>query len=232
MKIPDIKKLFLRHGSKAALMMLLGGLLVLAGCNVFGFLTQPGPFEEKVPPQYDLVGQQDRKILLLIECPRSSGVDYDVKQKLMHSFDKYLRSQMKIQPENLVFAPPQTGLTLTQDPVKMARELQAGYVLLIQVDKYELAPLSPAKYFAGQIISQAVLMDTELDMAVWPKGSGGKIIHVGVDLETESREMALTRLTSTTAHCVLRYLYPCKKIGFKSADEVFTLQEAFEMETY
>ncbi len=192
----------------------------------------PGPFEKKIPPEYDLQAQQDRKILILIDCPRSSEVDFDVKKKLVTAFELYFRSQMDIEPENLVVNPSGLGQALSRDPVKMAQELGAGYVLLVQVDQYGLAPLNSARYFSGEMISRAVLMDADLNMTVWPSEPGGKIVHIGVDLEIKGRNVALTRLVSGTTHCVLRYLYPCEKLKYKSSDEVYTLQEAFEMETY
>ena len=207
-------------------------VFTLSGCNIVGFLASPGPFEKKIPPQYDLQAQQDRKILILIDCPRSSEVDYDVKKKLIAGFELYLRSQMDIEPANFVSNPSGLDQALNHDPVKMAQELGVGYVLLVQVDQYGLSPLNSAKYFTGQMISRAVLMDADLNMAVWPKEPGGKIVHIGVDLETKGRDIALTRLVSGTTHCILRYLYPCEKLKYKNSDEVYTLQEAFEMETY
>lgn len=213
-------------------MVMLLAILMAGGCNVISFLASPGPFEKKIPPEYNLEAQQDRKVLLLIECPRSSGVDYDVKKKLISGFEVYLISQMEIDPGNIVHSQPSLGQGMVEDPVKTAQALGAGYVLLVQVDNYRLAPLNTGKYVTGEMLSRAVLMDADLGIAVWPKDPGGKIVHIGVDLETKGRDLALTRLISATTHCVLRYLYPCEKLKFKNSDEVYTLQDAFDMEIY
>ena len=58
------------------------------------------------------------------------------------------------------------------------------------------------------------------------------MIHVGVEMEKSGREALVERMTAATAQCVLRYLYPCEKLKFKSIDERVSLQEAFEIETY
>ena len=56
--------------------------------------------------------------------------------------------------------------------------------------------------------------------------------HISVAMEEDGRDALVSRLTSATAHCVLRYLYPCDKLKFETADERVSLQEAYEMETY
>lgn len=224
--------MFIDSRREIALLASFLAVFVLGGCNIVGFLASPGPFEKKIPAQYDLQDQQDRKILLLVECPRSSGVDYDVKKDLVTGFEGYLLTQMHIDPENVILAPSALDKTASQDPVEMARELGAGYVLLVQVDTYQLAPLNNSKYFTGRMISRAILMDADLKTTVWPKEQSGKVVHITVHLETEGRDVALSRLVSGTTHCVLRYLYPCEKLKYKISDEVYTLQEAFDMETY
>ena len=232
MKIQDIKK-FCRLGARKALFVVaLLAVIANSGCDVFGFLANPGAFEKKIPPQYDLQKQQDRKILLWVECPRSSGVDYDVQEKLTATCRIYLTEKVKIRPENIILNQRTSENTLTLDPVTIAQGLGAGYVLLVQIEDYELMPMNVQKYYSGEMISRTVLMDTDLSMAVWPKDPVGKVVHIGVDMETEGRDATLSRLVSSTAHCALRYLHPCEKLKFKVLDEKITIHDALEMETY
>ncbi len=222
--------MFKQNTSTVLFAVLVMVFLPLWGCNIVGVLTQPGPFEKKIPPQYDLAAQQNRKILLLIECPRSSGVDYDVKKKLLTGFQVYLASRMDIKPKNILL--PQADNTVLSDPIKMAQSQDAGYILLVQVDGYRLSPLNTRNYFTGEMVSRAMLMDADLGATVWPEQPGGKTVQIGVDLEIKGRDAALSRLISGTTHCILRYFYPCEKLKFKKSDEVMTLQDAFEMETF
>jgi hypothetical protein len=232
LKIPDINILFFSKSTKWPLVIVFLALLPLAGCNIIGFLLSPGPFEEKVPPKYDLKANQDRKILLIVECPRSSGVDFDINKKLKESMEKYLTGIMKIETENLIVPTSDQDKTQSRDPLKAARDVGAGYVLVLQVDNYRLKALDVRDYYVGEMRSRAILMDTDLGEQVWPKEPQGKVVQVGVDLETEGRDMAVARLLSTTAHCAMRELYPCEKLKYKNSDEVMTLQDAMEMETF
>ena len=232
MKVQEIKK-FCRFGARKAIFIVsLLAVIANSGCDVFGFLANPGAFEKKIPPQYDLQKQQSRKILLWVECPRSSDVDHDVQQKLTATCQIYLTEKVKISPENIVLDQSVSENKLTLDPVKIAQGLGAGYVLLVQVEDYELMPISTQKYYCGEMISRTVLMDTDLSMVVWPKDPVGKVVHIGVDMETKGRDAALSRLVSSTAHCALRYLHPCEKLKFKALDEKITIRDALEMETY
>lgn len=232
MRIPDIKKLFFSKFRLIPSAMVAAVILSLCGCNIVGFLLSPGPFEKKVPPKYDLKSQQERKILLLVECPRSSGVDFDIKKKLQSGMETYMVGQMGINQKNLIVISPDQDKTQSHDPVKAAKALGAGYVLLLQVDNYYLKPLNTRDYYVGEMRSRVILMDADLGESVWPKDPRGEIVNVGVNLETEGREMAVTRLISATAHCALRELYPCEKLKLKNSDEVMTLQDAMETETF
>ncbi|MBL7215461.1 MAG: hypothetical protein ISS71_07260 [Phycisphaerae bacterium] len=189
-------------------------------------------FEKKIPPQYDLQAQQNRKLLLWVECPRSLDVDYDVQDKLMVTFQLYLTEKAGIRPENIIWDRSISNDSFAQDPMKIAQAAGVGYVLLVQVDDYDMVPLNVKNYYSGQMLSRAVLLDADLGIAVWPKNSAAKVVHVGVDLETEGRAATLSRLVSATAHCAVRYLYPCEKVKFKTIDEKISIQDAYEMETF
>ena len=232
MKDQDIKKLFRFMAPKALFLVALLLVIISSGCDVFGWLTNVGAFEKKIPPEYDLRKQQNRKIMLWVECPRSLSIDRDVQGKLVKTYQIYLTEKVKIRPGNIISHRPVLENVLTLNPVKIAQESGAGYVLLVQVEDYELLPMNVQKYYSGEIITRTVLMDTDLSMAVWPKDPLGKVVHIGVDLETKGRDAALSRLVSSTAHCALRYLHPCEKIKFNVLDEKITIQDALEMETY
>ncbi len=222
-----------RPGARKVLFVVtLCSLIVNSGCNLVGILGTPGAFEKKIPPQYDLQAQQNRKVLLWVECPRSSNVDYDVQEKLMAGFKVYLTEQAGIRPENIVMNRPDASIDYTQNPMKIAQSMGVGYVLLVQVDDYELFRLNIRDYYAGRMLSHAVLMDADLGVAVWPKNTAAKTIEVDVDMETKGRSAALSRLISATAHCTMRYLYPCEKLKFKVPEEKVSIQDAYEMETF
>jgi hypothetical protein len=205
---------------------------VASGCNVIGLLWNSGAFEKKIPPAYDLKSQQERKVLVWVECPRSANADFDIQEKLATAFQLYLVEKAGFGPENVILSSVADSDSLLLDPKKIARSQGAGYLLLVQVDRYEADFLHIRDYYAGELISRAVLYDVDLNQTLWPTQPEGKMIHVGVEMETGGRDALVSRLTSATAHCVSRNLYPCEKLKYKTADERVSLQEAYEMETY
>lgn len=212
--------------------MLILCTLPLSGCAVLGFLASPGAYEEKVAPVFDLQASQDRKILLWVECPRASGADYDLQKKLELAFTLYMTQRAGIDPLNLAERPAETSTQHSLDPVKIARELSAGYVLLVHVDEYDLTPLRIRDMYSGSMIVRAALLDTDTGVAVWPHQPEGKMLHNAVEMDSGGRDAVQSRLISGATHCVLRYLYPCDKVQFQHSTERVSTQQVFEIETY
>jgi len=210
---------------------LLATMFFFSGCAAIGFLGSEGPFEKKLTPDYDLQAGQDKKVVLWVEFPKSLNVGYEAKQKLSEAFVGHLTAKAGIKPSNLIVR-PQDNSSQVQDPRDVARSQGAGYVLLVQVDAFELDSLQIRDYFAGEIVTRAILLDVDLPTAVWPKQPEGKMIHIAVEVETGGRDAAISRLVSGASHCTLRYLYPCDKLKFRYPDERVSVQEAFELETY
>jgi hypothetical protein len=232
LKIKDIKH-FVRSISQITVVAaLLCVLFASSGCVALSFLLSQGPFEQGVPPAYDLREQQERKVMVWVECPRSANADYDLQEKLATAFQLYMVGKAGFEPENIILSSIADSDSLLLDPKKVARSQGAGYLLLVQVDKYETDFLQIRNYFAGEMISRAVLFDVDSDQALWPSQPEGKMIHVAFEMETKGRDALVSKLTSTTAHCVLRNLYPCEKLKYKTAGERISEQEAYEMETY
>lgn len=231
MRILDPKYL-VRRAVPIAFVIVFALLLTLAGCNIFGFLASAGPFEKKTVPAYNLQAQQDRKVMIWIECPRSAGADFDVPQKLAAVFQGTLIEKGKFEPENVILGPTANSGSSPLDLQQAARSLGAGYVLLVHVDLYSIDSLRVRDYYSGEIVTRSVLLDTDLGTRVWPEQSEGKMVDVGVEIESKGHDALVSRLISAAAHCTLRNLYPCDKLKFKHADERISIQEAYEIETY
>lgn len=207
-------------------------LFTLSGCTILGFLASAGPFEKKTVPVYDLKAQQDRKVMIWVECPVSSGADYDLSKKLATAFQLTLIEKGKLKAENIILPPERESGNVLVDVQEVARSQGAGYALLVHVDTYSIDSLRVRDYYSGELVIRTVLQDTDLGSRVWPQQPEGKMIHMAVEIGTEGRDALVSRLASGAAHCTLRYLYPCDKLKFKHSDEKVSIQEAFEMETY
>ena len=236
MKIQDHKNLVHLSARSIIFIVTLLFVIVNSGCNVasiFGVLATPGAYEQEKTPEYDLLAQQERKVLLWVECPRSSGADYDVQAELIDAFQRYFYKIMEMDQENLVVYNPASSTDYLLDPKKVARSKGAGYVLIVQVDDYEMTPLQAKNYFYGAISCRSLLLDVDLGVSVWPRGGGQtKATSIEIELETKGRDAMLQRLVKAAAHCTLRYLYPCLTHQFKHSGERMTIQEAADMETY
>ena len=197
-----------------------------------GFLLSPGAFENGIPPAYNLKKNQDRKVLVWIECPYSSGADHDVQQLLGTAFELYMVEKAHFDPDNvLIYASP-ASQTMLLDPKEIARSQGAGYVLLVTVDSYEVDFLQVRDYYAGDMITRALLIDVDLGTPVWPRQPEGKMVQITVELESDGRDALISRMVSAVAHCTMRHLYPCDKLKYKHADERISMQEAYEIETF
>lgn len=207
-------------------------LMMVSGCVILGFLASAGPFEKGVIPSYDLQKHQDRKVMVWVECPHSAGADFDSSEMIAVAFQLYLTESAKFDPDNVIFGSSEENNLRLVNPVQIARESGAGYLLLIHVDTFEIDSLQIRNYYAGEMVTRAILMDTELGTAVWPRQPEGKMIHISVDMETEGRDRLVRRLAAGAAHCTVRYLYHCDKLKYRYSDERVSIQEAYEIETY
>ena len=170
--------------------------------------------------------------MVWVECPRSSNADFDVQERLATAFQLYLVGKAEFDSENVILSSLPDSESLFLDPKKIARSQGVGYLLLVQVEQYESDFLHIREYFAGEMVTRSVLFDVDSDEVLWPTQPEGKEVHVAVEMEAGGRDALVGRLTSATAHCVSRNLYPCEKLKYKTADERVSLQEAYEMETY
>jgi hypothetical protein len=148
------------------------------------------------------------------------------------AFGVYMTEKAGFDPENLVLNPAAGSQAMMLNPKDIAREYEAGYVLLVTVDTFEVDSLHMRDYYAGDMVTRAMLIDVDLGTSVWPRQPEGKMIHISVEMEPEGRNALVSRMVSAAAHCTLRYLYPCDKLKYKHADERISMQEAYEIETY
>lgn len=231
MKIPELKYSGLVRGQLIAAIGLMCVMVVISGCGIVGFLFSEGPFEKGIIPVYDLKKNQDRKILIWIECPRSSGADHDLPKILSTAFQVYMVEKAGFDAENVLLNST-INTPFMVDPKEFAHLRGAGYILMLTVDSFETDFLHVRDYYAGQMVTRALLIDVDLGTPVWPRQPEGKMVQISVDMETEGRDTLVRRLVSGATHCTLRELYPCDKLKYKHPDQRISVQEAYELETY
>ena len=188
----------------------------------------------KVRPAYDLAAHQDKKILIWVEASRSAVADVDAPDKLAETLGGYLIANAKIKSSNIVLSQGnQHGLSgMSQTLETAVSGTDAGLVLFVQIEEYELLPLNVDNFYSGRMLTRAVLLDAYTQAVIWPASQKGKPHDIVVELGKGGRDAVLSQMTKSTAHCIVRNLYPIMKMHYKNSDERVSLQEAFETETF
>ena len=204
-------------------------LLVVA--VVFGGCAGTGIYS-KVPPAYDLSANQNQKVLIWVEAPRSAAADPDAADKLGEALRGHLVSKAKFNPDNILLAQNTQAGTVLATPETSALQAGAATTLFVRIEEYELLPMSLANYHSGRMLTRAVLLDAHTGQPLWPSGTQGKVHDIVIELGQGDRMAILSRMTAGSAHCILRNLYPITKLHYKQSDERVSLQEAFEQDTF
>lgn len=184
-------------------------------------------------PAYNLPAQQDKKTLIFVETPARVGADADLAEQLTKAIQKQLVSKAGIKPANVLIADA-TERQSTLSPQQAAQTRQAGLVLYVLVEEYELTqlPIRSPECYAGRLVSRAALIDAVGGQMLWPEGNVGKQIEIVLELNKGSRQATLDRLVSSAAHCIARDLYPIEKRLYRNSDQRLSADEAFEMDIF
>ena len=187
-----------------------------------------------VPPAYNLPANQDKKVLIWIETPRSAAADPDASEKLAQALRNHLVAKANMKPENVLLAPQFGNVTADMliTPETAALQAGAGLALFVRIEEYELLPMNIRNFHSGRMLTRTILLDAQTAQPLWPSDTLGKQHDIVVELGKGDRNEMLSRLNNSTAHCIVRNLYPIKKIYYKNSDERISIQEAFELETF
>ena len=81
------------------------GAFLCGGCQlgrVVGVLGSPTSAEQKIPAEYDLAKQTEKKVLVLVEQPAWLGSDVNLRYYLTDALRKNLSKTMKFPEEHLI----------------------------------------------------------------------------------------------------------------------------------
>ena len=219
-----LKKKVLKNVYRIALLAVCLGA---SGCPTNGIYST-------LTPTYNLTANQDKKILIWVESPRSAAADADAAETLAEAIGNYLMTRAKIRPENVILGQESRDASLYVLQSTEAAALQQGaeLALLVRIEDYELLPMNIRNFYSGRMLTRAVLLDAATSQTLWPQGLDGKVHDIVVELGQGNRTEILSRLADGTAHCIVRNLYPIMKLHYKNSDERMSMQEAFELETF
>ena len=206
----------------------LPAMLFQAGCKyggLAGIFGTEGHHEKKIPAEYDLAENTEKKILVLVEQPGWLDAQVNLRYYLTKIVRQDLMVKVKIPPENLIaystlseFRASEPDFSMLS-PFDIGEALDADMVLLIAVEDYQLREMAEMGYYTGILNTRAVLFDTESAKKLWPRAEQSKSVKVGYEVEVGGLEVAVSRLVAASAYCTTRYFYDCPKAKFRIAED-------------
>jgi len=205
--------------------LLAGGVFFCNGCGLVSMAGTPTRHEKKIPAEYELREQKDKKILILVEQPARLSAVANLRYYLTRDIREYLVKKVRIPKEGLISYEKLVEYRNNEadfsrlSPLEVGRGLQADIVLLVVVEDLQLYDMAETGFLKGFFSSLAVILDTSTGEKVWPKSFESKGIKVGFEFDERNVEVGISRLTAASAHCITRYLYDCPMDKFRIADD-------------
>ncbi|MHC4762386.1 MAG: hypothetical protein ACYS71_03295 [Planctomycetota bacterium] len=195
------------------------------GCAIVDIVTTPTRHEKEIPAEFDLGLYRDEKILVLVEQSGGLGADVNLRYHVTKAISRNLEQKVEIPGGNLVsyrklskFRSGKGDFSLLS-PAEVGQALGAKVVLLVTVNIYELNKIPDMSYLSGFLGARAILLDTTTGARLWPESGESKNLKVGFEAEGRGKNVAVTRLVSTLAHCTTRGLYDCPMNKYEIADD-------------
>ena len=207
--------------------IILGGI----GCRAISVISSPTIHEQKIPAEYKLAPQAKKGVLVFVDAAQGVARSREVIPDLTEVVKELLVKRVKINKKYIKSDKKLESLRARRDdpsvisPVQIGRESDAGLVLYILIEDYDLTQIDKRGYYAGSMVTRSVIFDVDSGDVLWPVSGQGKRTIAKFALETKGKEIAKDRLGMTVAHCVTRYLYDCPKPKFKASDEFVLYKE-------
>ncbi len=211
-------------------------LLLCQGCNIIGFLANPGAKDVKYPAQYDLkAAAKDKKILVWVDSADSSGSTMELQNQITSAVSTRLKKYAGIKQDQMMNVPASASELAKQDmssPSARGRSAGTDFVLYVNIRQVDIIQLHSNKYYSGQLLCQAALIQSQDAATLWPQDAANGEIEVFSELEIKGREKLLTRLSDAISHCIVRNFYACPKSEYRVNEERVVLNEMIEQETF
>ncbi|AQT68533.1 hypothetical protein STSP2_01698 [Anaerohalosphaera lusitana] len=213
----------MRTASTICLCLLLAVIAIPnGGCTILGFLASPTWHEQKIPAEYRIKDQQDRKILVFVDEVSGANVGLTFRRSVAQTFENYLIGRTGVKSTNIVSRRGIDYLRQNRDdfslmtPAEVGKELGAGLVLYVLIEDYELYGMTEESYYRGSLLSRSVLFDSDTGTIVWPDKKGEPVDAI-VELDT-NRDSAVQRLAAATARTITNRLFDCPRDEMKVSD--------------
>jgi len=197
-------------------------LLVCAGCNVFGFLASPAPYDRILPAEFKIKDRAKEKVLVVVDQSGGISTGLFASSDLKDAISVMLVKRAGVKNKYLVNLSAGEGGSvggLGFSPAKAGADAGAGLVLYTRILDYKLYPSGPEGYYIGRLYTGSVVLDSKTEKVVWPIDGRAKIIKMEVGIESRGQQETIDKLITSTAHGISRYLYDIRYPKFKTSLE-------------
>jgi hypothetical protein len=208
---------------KYTMIVVLGVLAMVSGCGLPAALSNPTPYEQKVPAEYDIAKAAQGRVAVLVQGGTASS-----RQLLTEALLRELQKDTDLRAKDLVPASTMEALRkdesryLAMSQAQVGEAVGAGTVLVVKIVNYGLYPLALGSYYDGSIKVSATLMDVKTGLLLWPQNGLGREVSMNFEGEHGSTEAVTAKLVAAAAHGVVRYLYDCPKAYYHAEGELRT----------
>ncbi len=210
---------------KTLLVLVLLLLFFCCGCNIVGWIVAPGPYDRRVTPEFKI--KDHAKDMVMVVIDQSAGNDSGIRMRseLRDAIGTLLVARAGVNKKYLVVRSEidamkqSNGNYLNYSPIEIAAKAGAGLALYTRILSYKLHPSGPSGYFIGSLDTASVIIDVEQEKVVWPTDEKPKIVRMEVAIESKGKEDTAEKLMTSTAHGIVRYLYPIRHRHFKTSLE-------------
>jgi hypothetical protein len=209
-----------------------------SGCFLLiPILGSPAAYDIKVPAQINLKERSDKGIVIFVEPTRSvsaPGLDSELAAAIKAELIKKASIQSGYLFVSGEVSPGRANMNLDfrlLSPSQIAREQNAGTILYIRIEEFQMTLLHRQGYYTGHLVTRSMIFD-DAGTQLWPKEESGRLIRTRDEVETGGSEATRKNLIDATTHCVCRYLYDCPKPDFSTKYEEidYTKDEFWEKE--
>lgn len=210
---------------KISLFLVLGLLIFCCGCNVIGWIIAPGPYDRKVPAEFEIKNHTDENVMVIVDQIAGSDSGIFMRQKLSDIIGTMLVTRAGVKKKYLfVQSEVETmrksdGDYLNYSPIKVAVQAGVGLVVYTRILDYKLYPSGPKGYYIGSLDTGSVIIDVEQEKVVWPADGNPRVVRMEVGIESKGKNETLEKLLSSTAHGIVRHLYDIRVLHFKTSLE-------------
>lgn len=209
-------------------------VLLCQGCNIFGFLANPGFYEQKIPAGYELKKNAEQKLYVWVEALPGSGAASDVTDRLNQCIIAQLIKKAGISKKYIVIQDDTINSSYNpfQSPAQLGRQMGAGLVLYVRLEEFSMINLHSDKIYSGQMKARAFLIRSSTEETLYPQEKTGIVADVSTDFITKGREELIGVLSNAASHCIVRRFYSCSKYEYQVNEERSTLNEMIQQDVY